>query len=448
MHLQPGKSIFTPLALLLSLAFGVACTPKVTAPTSEQVQVAKPAKVVVKKLRVAEMKPEDKQIHDWSLQLKKSHEIFREVWAHIWEDRMQSPMSVFFEIERLMHSHKNSHDGRFRAQVLECPKRATEIEILRKGEGIQGAVFYKLDCNAQGHIGAKNEMARVQKQGSTDVWTFYAEHMARAAGSSMAFLKEKVTCTNYLDARHRLTGLNCKNLGQNRDSETHLVFSQFQYQKNGDTMVQVEGKKFKLLTTAVCDNDKFCTQLRVPLVGAIEVFEDTVSEAVRQERRQAQLEKDRAEEARVAIEAHKKFVKETAAKAQNVAQPGVRGQGPLVPGSGSAVPGSGPVVPGQVASSGPPANYDPQQATSEPQFGEPVRPVGADGIAHEPVMEFNHSGQQPHDSRHASPDLQYAAEPTAPPRPPEREEDYRARLGQPEGFVPNIPQEASVPTER
>lgn len=406
---------------------GVGCTPKSEVIVPSAAVRAKTTKVVVKKLRAKEMNPDDRQIKDWSIELKKSHEIFREVWAHIWEDRLQSPMSVFFEIERLMNAHKNPVDGHFLAKSVHCPGRATEIELQRNALGvIQGAVFYRLNCVGASVGQDRIEIARVQKNGRAQIWTYYAEHMSRAAGQSMAFLREKITCESKLDDRERMTFLNCRNLGQNRDTELHLIFSQFRYQKNSATLVQVEGKKFKLLTTPVCDSEKFCTQLKVPVAGSIEIFEDTVSDQVRQERKQAQLEKERAEQAKASEEAHQKFVAEMQKKA---GQPTLSQT--LPPGAAMNPQNSivGAVVPGQVMNAEP---------TAEPQFGEPMAnpqaqgvpafdpaPVGADGVARDPVLEFAHAQPAPMDP-----------------------EEMRQRMGQPDVKVQMIPREAAIPIER
>lgn len=435
--MKPARAIITAprtsriLGLGLALLLAAACTPKpdpaATAAGPAAATGARQVVVVKKTLRKAEMSPEDKQLHDWSIELKKSHEIFREVWAHIWEDRLQNPMSVFFEIERLLQNHKKIEDGHFTARRTECPGRASEVELLRgAGGAILGAVFYRLPCRGTELLPGRTEIARVHKDGRRQTWTFINEQMPRAAGQSMAFLRETTRCVSSLDERARMTALQCQNLGQNRDTELHLNFSEFKYQKNAATLVEVQGKKFKLLTTAVCDSPKFCTSLKVPLAGSIEIFEDTVSELVREERRQAMLKKEREEEAKAALELHKKHLAEMQKKAPPAAHATV---------PGAPQPGVGAIVPGQTL------DAFMTQPTQEPQFGEAVapeqagppgfapRPVGADGIAHDPVMEFDHGGGAP--------------EMTA--------EEYNARLGQPPPAeeTPEFPREAhSAPIER
>lgn len=419
---------------LLPVGGIVACTPGPAPETSAPAPVA--ARPVVKKIKVlrrSEMTPVDKQVKDWAIELKKSHEIFREVWAHVWEDRVQNPMSVFFEVERLLHSHKNPTDGHFVARRTECPNQASEVLLEKSPAGeIQGAVFYRLICRGTELLQGKTEIARVRKEGRREVWTYWNETMPRAAGQSMAFLREKTECVAGLNERARLVELECRNLGQNRNSELHLNFSRFRYDKNSPTLVEVEGKKFKLLTTPVCDSPKFCTRLRVPVAGSIEIFEDTVSELAREERRQAMIKKEREEEAQAALERHKKNIAEMQ-KAQQPAVGGATGVGPQAF-------GAAPVIPGQTMD---PAALGP---TSEPQFGDPVAPaqagvpsnqvappvvpVGPDGIATGPVMEFDHGGGEPVQTL--------------------TEEEYNARLGQPAPVEAEIPisREAQAPIER
>lgn len=308
-------TLFGILFALAGLAGG--CTSEKNSLTAETAaaEPRAPKITVVKKIKIQEMDPLDKQLHIWTLSLRKSHEVFREVWAHVWEDRLQAPMSVFSEIERQLKAHKNPENGHFRALIQDCPSRATQIEILQHSGKINGAVFYQLGCGSKT---GRNEMARVMRVNGHDEWTFYAENMTRGAGLSLSLLKERTRCRMELDGRERLNLLDCQNLGQNRDTETHLLFSQFRYQKGADTLVLVEGKKYRLLTTAVCDNPKFCTRLRVPLSGRIEIFEDQVSQVAREERQRIQDQKERQEELKEAREKHEKAVAEMRARVQSV----------------------------------------------------------------------------------------------------------------------------------
>ncbi|MBX3019186.1 MAG: hypothetical protein KF767_14970 [Bdellovibrionaceae bacterium] len=434
--MKPSRafSTFWFLGLGLLLALNTGCTPKTEIATP--VVPAKSAKkVVVKTLRQAEMKPEDKQLKDWAIELKKSHEIFREVWAHLWEDRLQNPMSVFFEVERLLQTHKNPETGHFQARRTECPAKASEVEFLRDAAGaIQGGVFYRLPCRGTELLSGRTEIARVHKNGRRQMWSFVNEAMPRAAGQSMAFLRETTRCVSSLDERSRMTALECQNLGQNRDLEMHINFSQFRYQKNAATLVEVEGKKFKLLTTPVCDSPKFCTTLKVPLAGTIQVFDDTVSEQVRQERLQAMRKKERDEEAKEALEQHKKNIAELQKNPPKMAP---------APGSPTPSMPSG-VIPGQTLGHGQlPPGVEPQFGgdafIGNDQAGPPSfspRPVGADGIAVDPVMEFEHGEATP---GVATPGPQILSE-----------EEYNARLGQPDGGAPvELPREAHhQPIER
>lgn len=413
------NQLFSMLLLGLTLSLSLGCTSKPDEVIVSQAQVPATQKVIVKKAKVAAVRPDDKQLKDWSIQLKKSHEIFREVWAHIWEDRLQNPMSVFSEIERLLQNHKNHDLGTYETRRTQCPDKASEIEFIRRADGrIDGAVFYRLSCRGAELLPGKIEIARVQKNNGREQWSFINEYMPRAAGQSMAFLRETTRCTSSLDERARLTAMECQNLGQNRDSEMHLNFSEFKYQKNAKSVLQVEGKKFRLLTTPVCDNPKFCTMLNVPLAGAIEIFEDTRSEQVREERRLAMQKQEREEEAKAAIEQHKKNMAELQKKAATPFQPGQAlvhaGLHSVAQGSGG-VPGSGVVVPGQTI-------------TQEPQFaGGDVMP-GSGGL-----MEFDHSAE--------------AAQPAPQIIPTE---EYNARMGQPLGDVAApLPREAAPnPIER
>lgn len=376
-------SLRNSILIATLLLCGVACTPKPnsdinadakTTTSVERALIKNMQQGHFKSLRSSEMSLEDKELRQWTGSLHKSHEIFREVWAHIWEDRMQNPMSVFFELERLVQTHKNITDGHFRAEVSQCPKASSQIEVIRnlKGSEIEGAVFYRIPCDGTRPM-ARIEMARVVKTGATRAWTFHAEQMVKGAGASLSLLKEQTKCRMRFDDRSKLSQLECENLGQNRNPELHLVFSTFKYERSGQTLVLVEGKKFKLLQTAVCDNPKFCTKLRVPMTGSIEIFEDSVSEVARQDRQRAQELKEHAEQVKEMQAKQEKFVADLQERAQNLAKPvvaakaaGLSGHAPKAPVANQLPAGSEPQFE-EIAPMD--TTYD---ASGQPMLGQPM----------------------------------------------------------------------------
>lgn len=330
-----GARFFSFTGVIVSLIVNAGCV-RSEGPGTKNVSVEKSAALISKSVSKVHLKKNEKSadeilLQDLNLSLRKSHEIFTEVWAHIWSDRMQRPMSVFSELGRSIQSHLDPATGHYLMKMNRCQNaipRASEIEIEKSGTQITGAVFYRLGCGATST--ERSEMARMTWQKSGEraraEWTFYAENMPRGAGSSLAFLKERIRCSMNLDDRSRMESLECQNLGQNRDNEMHMRFERFNYKKGSNILVLVEGKKYKLLTTPVCDEPHFCTQVKVPLVGAIDVFDDVVSEEAREIQKriareeelkeaQAELEK-RIKEQKLAAEQQAKDLKTRAQRMQ------------------------------------------------------------------------------------------------------------------------------------
>ena len=265
-------------------------------------------KTITKKIDYSSGSTDEQVLADLALSLRKSHEIFSEVWAHLWEDRIQRPMSVFSELSRVIQSHIDPATGKAQLYVNRCDDvvpRASEIRIQRNSQKLISSIsFNNLPCKVGKAV--PSEIANLNLVMTSNgvqkgVWTFYAENLPRSAGSSLAFLREKINCDMGFDSRRRLDNLNCKNLGQNRDAELHMRFDRFDYKKNRETLVLAEGKKYKLLTTAVCDEPKFCTQVKVPLAGRIEIFEDLVSQDARDAQKKAVAEEER-KDAQAALE--------------------------------------------------------------------------------------------------------------------------------------------------
>ncbi len=107
---------------------------------------------------------------------------------------------------------------------------------------------------------------------STIQWDIFNQFFPRGAGKHLSTEKMRSKCImEHLDEK-RLARLQCEFVGQSHDSESHLLFSRLNFDRGSNQLVIAEGKKFKNGLEA-CEDAKFCTVIRVPNEGTIEIIE-------------------------------------------------------------------------------------------------------------------------------------------------------------------------------
>lgn len=206
---------------------------------------------------------------------RQSHEVFTELWMHLWEDRMSRPNTVFLDLLQEVEAHRDGRTGHFNEILNQCPEGMSNIATTFKAGSnseISSVLFRQSDCSSPKNPKWVNA-AQLTVQDKNQVrWDIYSQYFPRGAGKHMAADKVRTRCTQTFLDEKRLKALHCEDIGQSRDNETHMVFSKLDFERDGKMLVIAEGKKYKNGVEA-CDDPKFCTTIKVPAEGAIMILE-------------------------------------------------------------------------------------------------------------------------------------------------------------------------------
>lgn len=215
---------------------------------------------------------QDKFIMKLNSGLKISHEIFAELWVHLWEDRFSRPTSVFQEVLQILESHRDVRTNHYNLENSQCPGKRSQLQF-SMGSDSKLVSSLSLKIGSCGSAVNWREVASFTVTTKGEIrWDFANEFLSRGAGPHLSANKNVTRCTAlYLDAK-RLKELECDGVGQSRDTETHMLFSSLEYVRGSDKLVVAKGKKYRNNQEA-CTQEKYCTIITVPAEGVIEVIE-------------------------------------------------------------------------------------------------------------------------------------------------------------------------------
>lgn len=215
---------------------------------------------------------QDKFVMKLNSGLKISHEIFAELWVHLWEDRFSRPTSVFQEVLQTLESHRDVRTNHYNLENNQCPGKRSQLQFNMASDG-KSVSSLSLKVGSCGPAVNWREVAGFTVTTKGEIrWDFANEFLVRGAGPHLSANKNLTRCTAlYLDAK-RLKELECDGIGQSRDAETHILFSTLEYVRGSDKLVVAKGKKYRNNQEA-CTQEKHCTVISVPAEGVIEVIE-------------------------------------------------------------------------------------------------------------------------------------------------------------------------------
>lgn len=202
-----------------------------------------------------------------------SHEIFTELWMHIWEDRMSRPNSVFNEIQQIIEAHRDLKTNHFNLKNIQCPERMTQLLPKTTGSDVVSIQIQIADCSDMKNPKWRDAVTALVLEKGFVRWEIHNQYFPRGAGKHLAAEKMRSKCSiEHIDEK-RIASLRCESIGQSRDNETHLVFSDLVFERDSDQLVVAHAKKYKNGQEA-CDDPKYCTVIKVPSQGAIEIIEN------------------------------------------------------------------------------------------------------------------------------------------------------------------------------
>lgn len=204
-----------------------------------------------------------------------SHEIFSELWMHIWEDRMSRPNTIFAELSQFIEAHRDLKANHYNSKNIQCPDRMTQMLVNFKDAtkaSVSSVQFQIADCSDMKNPKWQDAAVATVQDKSSVRWDIKNQFFAKGAGKHLSADKNPSKCiVEHLDER-KISSLHCELVGQSRDNETHLLFSQLDFDRDSDQLVIAQGKKFKNGQEA-CDDPKYCTVIKVPAEGTIEIIE-------------------------------------------------------------------------------------------------------------------------------------------------------------------------------
>lgn len=229
-----------------------------------------------------------------------SHEIFSELWMHIWEDRMSRPNSIFNELQQIIESHRDLKTNHFNLKNIQCPERMTQFAVIYKAGSKTDIVSVNLqvaDCADMKNPKWRDAAVATVQDSKTTQWDIFSQFFPRGAGKHLSGDATRSKCVvENLDDK-RLASLSCEYIGQSRDNETHLLFTEMDFDRDSEVLVVAKGKKYQNSQEA-CDDPKYCTVIKVPAQGTIEIIENVNRPESKEAEALAQIKGDEASPAR------------------------------------------------------------------------------------------------------------------------------------------------------
>lgn len=197
-----------------------------------------------------------------------AHEIFAELWMQVWEDRMSRPNSVFLDVLQFMEAHRDLKANHFNLKNSQCPERLTQIVVAATSVAFQTADCSDLKSPKWQDVARATILDKDLVQ-----WDIFNQFFPRGAGKHLSNEKNRTKCTfEHLDEK-RLASLHCEFVGQSRDNESHMIFTDLDFERKSSNLVTAKAMKYKN-GQAACEEPKFCTEIKVPNEGAIEIIEN------------------------------------------------------------------------------------------------------------------------------------------------------------------------------
>ncbi|MCE3010800.1 MAG: hypothetical protein LW875_09325 [Proteobacteria bacterium] len=178
--------------------------------------------------------------------LEESHQVFLQSWRVVQNSTTVQVPSVFQQLKQILRSQYDE-DG---FSVVNSNNICDREEIPRLSMKFQKGVLISMNLNI---VSCKEDFRRsifeaILVSGQNYRWNFKPAEFARGLGRFLSLLNAETYCVVTLKDRKFVDQLSCKNLGQDVDTEEHIQFSKFEYSRQLQDELILEGQRKKGVT--------------------------------------------------------------------------------------------------------------------------------------------------------------------------------------------------------
>ena len=208
--------------------------------------------------------------------LEMSHQMFQQVWLHVWPQGRQEIESPFFALKKRLLRHQKGNSGWIET-FEQCPQYASKLVIQKQTIGgrelISKLKLTRVSCQNR----VSSDVAEITFKPQEILIKMHRGHFRDGFGISLETVGGTAQCRILLNAQKKMESLKCVGLGQNRESETHVVFDHFEYSRSSQKMMIIRGSKYrKFQKSCEVPEPRPCIDITVPLTGAIRISENLV----------------------------------------------------------------------------------------------------------------------------------------------------------------------------
>ncbi len=208
--------------------------------------------------------------------LEMSHQMFQQVWFHVWPQGRQEIESPFFALKKRLLRHQKGNSG-WVETFEQCPSYASKLTIQKQTIGgrelISKLKLSRVSCQNR----VSSDVAELTFKPQEILIKMHRGHFRDGFGLSLETVGGVAQCRILLNAQNKMENLKCVGLGQNRESETHVVFDHFEYSRSSQKMMIIRGSKYhKFQKSCEVPEPRPCIDITVPLAGAIRISENLV----------------------------------------------------------------------------------------------------------------------------------------------------------------------------
>ncbi|MFN7454374.1 MAG: hypothetical protein ACK5RO_06910 [Pseudobdellovibrionaceae bacterium] len=178
--------------------------------------------------------------------LDEAHQVFLQSWRVVQNSTTIQVASVFQQLKQALRSQYDE-DG---FPMLNSSNICDLNEVPRLAMKFQQGVLISMTLNM---VGCDEGIRRgvfeaILVSGQNYRWNFKPTEFARGLGRYLSLLNAETYCIVSLKDRKFVDQLSCKNLGQDVDTEEHIQFSKFEYSRQLQDELILEGQRKKGVT--------------------------------------------------------------------------------------------------------------------------------------------------------------------------------------------------------
>lgn len=202
----------------------------------------------------------DQELLRFARYLEQADSVHREAWWVVTADRKANGKTIFGKVQRALWQElkiKLANKSLFRCDNYQLNRQiSSPTGLPQKGE------IYE-NCQKSPVLLAEYSLA----QGTQANIVFHSQGLGELLGLGTSILNHKITCDLNGDREGKLITMSCRNFVQDRNEQQDLRFTNYEYNRDGNILLDLKGQVFESLYPV----RKF--EASVPASGKIQVVE-------------------------------------------------------------------------------------------------------------------------------------------------------------------------------